>query len=141
MSAERVYAPQYAPQYAPEREFKVKPVKKKVSGEFNTRTKKRMISAIVLGGMVLIALVIGTALISHMAYANNQLRSENKEIASEIQNLKIDVKSATNIGTVESLASEKLGMVYPAGEQFVQLGGVESASDNFAEVLREEAFK
>jgi DNA-binding transcriptional regulator WhiA len=66
------------------------------------------------------------------------LRTENAKIAKEIQTLKVEVKSQSNVGTVESTALKKLGMVYPVGEQFVQIK--KSSSNNFAAQLKKEAF-
>lgn len=66
-------------------------------------------------------MVVFTAFASHLAYANNQLQKENQDLANEVQSLKVDIKSAMNIGTIETAASEQLGMVYPTGSQMVTL--------------------
>ena len=79
------------------------------------------------------------AIASNLEYSNNQLKEANKDLTNEIQTLKVDIKENMNIGTIEAAASEKLGMVYPSGSQFVQIDG-KSEVKSFAQTLKKEAF-
>lgn len=133
MLAERVYQPYYDEQ--PLYEAKKIDKKEEVLG---VKAKIKIMAAIVVAGIVAIAIVVGTAFTSTLLYQNNMIEKENAKIAKQIQILKVEVKSQSNVGTVENTALKKLGMVYPVGEQFVQIK--KSSSKNFAAQLKKEAF-
>ena len=141
MAAERAYET-YNYTFDPERRPQGMPKtqgENKVNVVYEGKAKKNMIIGAVAIGLFFILMVIFTAFASNLAYANNQMQKENEDLANEVQSLKVDIKSAMNIGTIESAASGQLGMIYPTGTQFVQIengGGVE----NFAETLKKEAF-
>ena len=73
---------------------------------FNSKTKKHTLTAVIAAGLFFVMMVVFTAFASHLAYANNQLQKENQDLANEVQSLKVDIKSAMNIGTIETAASE-----------------------------------
>lgn len=106
---------------------------------FTGREKRRTLTLLVLIGCFFLMSVVTTAFTSSLAYGNNAIRSQKEAIVSEIQDLKVEIQGAMNIGMVEELASEKLGMVYPTGEQVVQLSSKVDI-ENFADVLRKAAF-
>lgn len=145
MAAERVYAStanSYANTYRMERQYQAAPSvkdRRKVNVVFNSKTKKHTLTAVIAAGLFFVMLVVFTVFASHLAYANNQLQKENQDLANEVQSLKVDIKSAMNIGTIETAASEQLGMVYPTGSQMVTLEKG-SGIDNLAAKLKAEAF-
>lgn len=137
MATERAYN-----SYQINREYKVSPAikdKKKVNIVFNNKTKKNTVTAFVAAGLFFIMLVVFTAVASHLTYTNNQMKKSNEDLTNEIQSIKVDIKSAMNVGTIESAASNQLGMVYPSGTQFVQIENGNGA-ENFAAALKAEAF-
>ena len=137
MLAERVYTPEYAPV----REKSVRPVQKKKSNTLlNRKTKIRMIAAIVIISALFIAAVVTTTITAGSAYTNSKIQSENDKIANEIKDIKIEMKGSANIGTIEKMATKKLGMVYPVGSQFVKLHNDSKGMENFAAALKKEAF-
>lgn len=145
MAAERVYANTanaYTNTYKVDRKYKTSPAvkdRRKVNVVFNSETKKHTLMAVIVAGLFFVMLVVFTAFASHLAYANNQLQKENEDLANEVQSLKVDIKSAMNIGTIETEASEKLGMVYPTGSQLVTLEK-DSGIEGLADKLKAEAF-
>lgn len=134
MLAERVYQPQYTERKV----YEAKPVHKKKEDTLNVKAKISMLLAVVFVGVLVSIMVVGTAFASELTYQNNELKKENAKIAKEIQTIKVEVQASSNVGKIENTALNKLGMVYPAGEQFIQI----TKSDNagFASKLREEAF-
>ncbi len=54
--------------------------------------------------------------------------------------MKIDIKSSGNIGGIEKVASEQIGMIYPTGADFVDVTKIDNKTEKFASILREEAF-
>lgn len=134
MLAERVYQPQYTEQKV----YEAKPVHKKNADTLNVKAKISMLLAVVFVGILVSVMVVGTAFASELTYQNNQLKKENAKIAKEIQTIKVEVQASSNVGKIENTALNKLGMVYPAGEQFIQV--TKSEKTGFASKLREEAF-
>ena len=132
----------YSYSYNPGRKYQANPApvqKKNANVEFSDKAKKRTIFAILAIGLFFVISVGSFAIASNLEYSNNQLKEANKDLTNEIQTLKVDIKENMNIGTIEAAASEKLGMVYPSGSQFVQIDG-KSEVKSFAQTLKKEAF-
>ena len=147
MAAERVYANTantYTNTYTyrVKRQYQADPAAKdrrKVRVVFNGKTKKHTLTAVIAAGMFFVMMVVLAAFASHLAYANNQLQKENQDLSNEVQSLKVDIKSAMNIGTIETAASDQLGMIYPTGAQLVTLQKG-SGIEDLAAKLKAEAF-
>lgn len=134
MAAQRVYTPEYAPV----KELKLNP-KQTNKPLLNKKAKKRTVIAVFLLGIMLVVAVVVTAVAESLSYSNSILQNENEKIASEINDIEIEMQSAVNIGTVEKKATKSLGMVYPVGSQYVKVN-TEKNVDNFASALKKEAF-
>lgn len=133
MLAERVYQPYYDERPL----YEAKKIDKKEE-VLDVKAKAKIIAAIIVAGILAIAIVVGTAFTSTLLYQNNMIEKENAKLAKQIQTIKVEVKSKSSVGTVETTAIKKLGMVYPVGEQFVQIK--KSTTKNFASQLKQEAF-
>jgi hypothetical protein len=91
-------------------------------------------------GFVFIGLIGLNAFSSKLQYDINEL---NKEILARervVQNLEVDIKTATNIATVEAKALS-LGMVYPTFEEIVYLESGGEVQEDFALALIESAYQ
>ena len=112
----------------------------KVSVEFSGRKKRNTILWFLMVGLMLVIFVGSAAYSSSIAYNNNETKQKNEALEANIQELKVQIQSTMNVSMIESKALKELGMVYPSESQIVQLGNGKNI-DNFAELLREEAFK
>ena len=104
------------------------------------KKKRRTIFQFMIVGVLLVMFVAGAAFASSLAYNNNMMADKNKAIDANIQELKVKIQSTMNVAMVEKKALKDLGMIYPTESQIVQLGEGNNIN-NFAEVLRKEAFK
>ena len=104
------------------------------------KKKRKTIFQFMIVGVLLVMFVAGAAFASSLAYNNNLMADKNKAIDANIQELKVKIQSTMNVAMVEKKALKDLGMIYPTESQIVQLGE-ENNINNFAEVLRNEAFK
>lgn len=134
MLAEKVYQPQYTERKV----YEAKPVHTKKEDILNVKAKISMLLAIVFVGVLVTVMVVGTAFASELTYQNNELKKENAKIAKEIQTMRVEVQASSNVGKIENTALNKLGMVYPVGDQFIQVKKNDQAG--FASKLRDEAF-
>ena len=94
---------------------------------------------VMLAGMVVISAIIATAQAANVKYETNALMAANVELQGEIENLRVKIKQATNIKTIEGKAQEELGMVNPNPDAFVFLSSEQQTADDFAMLLREQA--
>lgn len=144
MAVERAYQYSYIPQREaetfPQREVEIKHKKKSnTEVKFNIKARTKTISLMVVIGCFFALMVIAMAFATSMAYTNSQLEKTNKGLMGDVQGLKAEIQSQINVGTIEEIASGSLGMVYPVGDQFVQITN-KCEVDNFAQILKEEAF-
>lgn len=105
-----------------------------------TRDKAKLLLLIILIGILSIAGVICTAYASQVNYNINELATENAIIQGEIENLDVKVEEANNIKSIEEKALTELGMVYPEYEQMVFIAEKSEKLNDFASVLREQAY-
>ena len=91
-------------------------------------------------GAIAIALVLIAAYGAALQCQNNALIAQRDEIQGEIQQLHVEIKSKSNVATIEDYASEKLGMRFPASSQIVYLSKEDTPAANFAAVIRDNAY-
>ncbi|MEE3362762.1 MAG: cell division protein FtsL [Anaerovoracaceae bacterium] len=104
------------------------------------RDKLFILRAILLIGIMCIGVVITSAFVASVTYQNNQLKAQNAALQSEVDTLQTQVDSATNLSTVASKASDKLGMVFPDGRSYVEITSADKTQDGFAASLKKQAF-
>jgi cell division protein FtsL len=102
--------------------------------------RRKLMVFILIVGFVFIAAIVSSAYAASIAYSNNELKSEINMLQGEVDALSIDIESASNVQNIEKRAIEELGMVYPRDDQYVQIAGQEAPGNDFALLLKAEAF-
>ena len=102
--------------------------------------KKRILTSTILVGIICIMMVVFTAYSAELRCENNALMSANEALQGEIDTLNVKIKSANNIDHIESVATKKLGMVYPSEGECVYVTSEDVPESNFAMVIKEQAY-
>ena len=102
--------------------------------------KKRLLTGAVIVGLICIIMVVVTAYAAELKVENNTLMASNETIQGEIDTLGVKIKSANNIEHIEKVATGKLGMVYPEEGECVYLSDEDTPLENFAMVIKEQAY-
>lgn len=121
-----------------EKKERIKP--KESALGITAKDKTRLILLTFFIGILCIGLILATAYAASIKFSNNALIKENAVIQGEIENLNVKIESGTNIQILESKAVTELGMVYPNSEQKIYLGEIENDMNDFALVLKEQAY-
>ena len=106
----------------------------------NVQDKRRILMTLILVGVICIAMVVLTAYAAELRVENNNLIDKNKALQGEVETLSVQIKTANNIDHIESVAKNKLGMVYPTSDECVYITNNDKASSNLATVIRKEAY-
>lgn len=106
----------------------------------NRQDRRRILSGTVLIGIVCIIMVVLAAYAAELRCENNELIKSNNSIQGEIDTISVEIKMANNIEHIESVATEKLGMVYPKEGEFVYVTDEDSPEGNFAMAIKEQAY-
>lgn len=93
-----------------------------------------------LTGALCIAMVITTAYAAKVQYNINQEMAECDALRGDIQNLEVEVKSATNIETIEQKATEEMGLIYPASTDMAYVDCSGEKMEEFSLALKEHAY-
>lgn len=110
--------------------------------EMTLRQNKRiLLFTIILIGIIGLGLVVSTAYAANIKYQINETIRENEIIRGEIENLTVLVNEAANIQTLETKAQTELGMVYPTMDEFVFIAAEEEPSEDFAMIIKSEAYQ
>lgn len=102
--------------------------------------KKRILGGAVAIGLICIIMVVLAAYGAELRCENNELIAANETLQGEIDTLNIKIKSANNIDHIESVATKKLGMVYPSEGECVYVSNEDKPDGNFAMVIKEQAY-
>ncbi len=119
---------------------KVKKEKKDSGVVVSTKDKLRMVLLTVFAGALCVCLILTTAYSAKVKYGTNNILKENDVLQGEIENLNVEIKSQSNIKTIEDKALNQMGMIYPDISSYVRVGGVETPKD-FALALKQQAFQ
>lgn len=95
---------------------------------------------IIVCGFIFIGLIGLNAFSSKLQYDINMLNKEILSVERVVQNLEVDIKTATNITTVEARAVS-IGMVYPTFAEMVYLDRGTAVVEDFALALRESTYE
>lgn len=106
----------------------------------SARDKRFILRSILIIGIMCIGVVITSAFVASVTYQNNELKAQNQALQSEVDSLQMEVDSATNLSTIASKASDKLGMVYPEGSKYVEITSADKTQTNFAASLKKQAY-
>lgn len=114
---------------------------KKNSAAIRAKDKVRMLALIFFAGTLATALIIVTAYSAKVQYDINNVLAKCDVVQGEIQNLNVEIKTGSNIRSIEERAIEQ-GMVYPGFENMVYLDTRAEGKDmkNFALALKENAY-
>ncbi len=127
----------------PQREERRYSIKKKENRNKVAQSFQRKRAAFILsltGGMVVLSIILLSAVASSIAFSNNMLSKENKELKNDLQRLNVAMQEGSSRSQIEIEAEAKLGMIHPTSAQFVTMDKTK-APENFADKLKEEAFK
>lgn len=102
--------------------------------------KKKILSGAVIIGLICIIMVVLAAYGAELRCENNELMAANEALQGEIDTLDIKIKSANNIDHIESVATKKLGMVYPSEGECVYVSNEDMPEGNFAMAIKEQAY-
>ncbi len=102
--------------------------------------KKRILTGALIIGLICIVMVVVSAYAAELRVENNNLMTANDAIQGEIDTLNIKIKSANNVEHIEKVAKGKLGMVYPTDGECVYVTEEDQPSENFAMVIKEQAY-
>jgi len=102
--------------------------------------KKRILGGAIVIGLICIMMVVFAAYGAELRCENNDLMAANEALQGEIDTLNVKIKSANNIDHIESVATKKLGMVYPSEGECVYVSGEDAPEGNFAMVIKEQAY-
>ena len=106
----------------------------------DVKQRVQLFVLIIVCGFVFIGLIGLNAFSSKLQYDINTLNKEVLSVERVVQNLEVDIKTATNITTVEARAIS-IGMVYPTFEEMVYLDSGKGVLEDFALALRESAYE
>lgn len=104
------------------------------------RSERRILSSIILIGLICIFIVVLTAYATELRVDNNKLISDINILQGEIDTLNVQIKQANNIERIEQVAVQQLGMVYPDGDQCVYISREDAPSGNLAMLIKENAY-
>ena len=104
------------------------------------KQKVRIVFFILMIGLVLSFMVLAEAFNATNQHDNNEYTKVNADIQGEIDTLKVKVKTSNNIDSIEKVAIEQLGMVYPGDEQCVYLTENDKPKGGFAAMLKSRAY-
>lgn len=103
--------------------------------------RRRIMFVIFFIGFVCITMVIMSALAAEIRHENNVLINENEELSGEVETISVKIKSVNSVEHIEKIAKEDLGMVYPESDQCVQITEKDAPGENFAAVIKRQAYK
>lgn len=104
------------------------------------KDKSRVLITIALIGIICIFVVVISAYSAELRCENNDLIASNEALQGEIDTLSIQIKSVNNIDHIETIATTKLGMVYPSDGECVNISESKAPKGNFAMSIRKEVY-
>ncbi len=121
---------------------KAKPMVKRHKNKSNVTSKDKAMMLILafFVGMLAVSLIIMTAYSANVKYEVNKIIAANDVTTGEIENLRVKINQANNIQSIEYKAVNELGMVYPNPDEFIYIQGATENVQDFALLLKEEAY-
>ncbi len=113
---------------------------KPVKNIMNSKDKSRLMGLTVFVGLVCICLIIMAAYTAQVKYNINGIMADSDKVKGEIENLRVELNSASNITSIEQKAEARLGMVYPTADQITYIEGEDESITGFAQTLKQIAY-
>lgn len=99
-----------------------------------------LVAVVAVVFMVALCYVAAWSVNSYLNYKNHQMLVSNERLAGEVEALRIEREMEGNVSTIEKVAKNELGMVYPTGRQFVKIGANTEVASSFTDEMRRLAF-
>lgn len=107
---------------------------------FTFADRRRLILVTIAVGIVCILMVVIVAYSAQIRCENNALIESNGVLQGEIDNLNIKINSINNVDHIESVAINRLGMVYPTSSECVHVTDEDAPAQNLASVIKKQAY-
>ena len=104
------------------------------------KDRRRMIRITTLILLAIFVLVGMRAYCACLQHANNELIKENGYLEAEIDSLNSQLIEQINVTTIEQIATDDYGMVFPTAENVIYLDENKEQEDSLAAVIRSEAY-
>ena len=105
------------------------------------KDRRRMIRIAALILFAIFILVGMRAYCANLQHANNELIKENGYLEAEIDSLNSQLIEQINVTTIEKIATDDYGMVFPTADNVIVLEEGEKQDDSLAAVIKSEAYK
>lgn len=106
-----------------------------------SRDRKLAVMTVVVLGLLLLGVIFISAYCASLKSEINQVNKDVIAIQEEIDYLKLEIESGSNIATIEKRALKELGMIYPTADQFVYIDTKKTGNDDMAQVIKENAYE
>ena len=106
-----------------------------------SKDRRLAILTVVVLGIIMLGIIFISA---YCASIKSEINKVNKEIAvlqEDIDYLKLEIESGSNIATIEDKALKDLGMIYPTADQFVYIEGIKPKDNDLAQAIKENAYE
>jgi len=123
--------------YAVPKEVRLEDVRR--SRESRDRRRMFRIAALIL--FAIFILVGMRAYCANLQHANNELIKENGYLEAEIDSLNSQLIEQTNVTTIEKIATDDYGMIFPTADNVIYLDDGKEQEDSLAAEIRSEAYK
>ena len=123
--------------YAVPKEVRLEDVRR--SRESRDRRRMFRIAALIL--FAIFILVGMRAYCANLQHANNELIKENGYLEAEIDSLNSQLIEQTNVTTIEKIATDDYGMIFPTADNVIYLDDGKEQEDSLAAEIRGEAYK
>ena len=123
--------------YAVPKEVRLEDVRR--SRESRDRRRMFRIAALIL--FAIFILVGMRAYCANLQHANNELIKENGYLEAEIDSLNSQLIEQTNVTTIEKIATDDYGMIFPTADNVIYLDDGKEEEDSLAAEIRSEAYK
>ena len=105
------------------------------------RDRKLAIATVVVLGLVMLGVIFISAYCASLKSEINKVNKETMALQEDIDYLKLEIESGSNIATIEKKALGELGMIYPTADQFKYVLNYKSDDDNLAQMIKENAYE
>lgn len=106
----------------------------------DAKDKGRLMLLTVFVGLICICLIVMAAYTAQVKYDINGVLAKSDKLQGEIDNLSVQINSASNITSIEQKAETRLGMVYPTSDQITYIETEKETITGFAQTLKQIAY-
>jgi cell division protein FtsL len=106
----------------------------------DAKDKSRLMALTVFVGLICICLIVMAAYSAQIKYNINGVLAQSDKLQGEIDNLSVQINSASNITSIEDKAKTRLGMVYPTSDQITYIETEKETITGFAQTLKQIAY-